>query len=274
MKIAVLITCHNRKLKTLACLGALYKCEMPENYDLEVFLVDDGSTDGTGEAVHTNYSKVNIINGSGNLYWNRGMHLAWKTANETRDYDFYLWLNDDTLLFENALTNLLITSINTNYQSIIIAATCSVINNSYTYGGYSKKGDLVEPTGLINEIHTFNGNCVLIPKNVYMKVGLIDPLFHHAIGDIDYGLRANKLEIKSYLAPHFLAFCEGHEKQPNWCQKEIPFFKRVKSLYSPLGNSHPYYYFRFELRHYGLFTALKHLFSIHLRLIIPQLWMK
>jgi len=272
--IAVLITCHNRKAKTLACLDALYKCKMPESYATEVFLVDDGSTDGTGDAVRTNYPKVNVIQGNGNLYWNRGMHLAWETASTAKEYDYYLWLNDDTILFENALTEIFIAANTKINQSIVVAATCSNNDNSLTYSGFSKNGDLVTPSDSIKEINTFNGNCVLIPKIVFNKVGLIDPLFHHAIGDLDYGLRATKKGIKSYLAPHFLAFCEGHDKEPNWCQKEIPLLKRIKSLYSPLGNSQPYYFFRFELRHYGLAIALKHLFSIHLRLIYPQLWTK
>lgn len=272
MKIAVLITCHNRKAKTISCLSALFRCKLPEEYKQDVFLVDDGSTDGTSDSVRANYPGVNIIHGNGNLYWNRGMHLAWKTAACTNEYDYYLWLNDDTLLFEVALLNLLSASETNNNQSVIVAATCSQSDNSLTYSGMSDDGKIVEPAAIIKEINTFNGNCVLIPKYVFKKVGFIDPLFHHAIGDLDYGLRAKKLRIKSYLAPDFLAFCEGHEKLPTWCLKEISFYKRIMSLYSPLGNSQPYYFFRFELRHYGLIIALKHLFSIHLRVIFPNLW--
>ena len=65
-KIAVLITCHNRREKTIACLQFLYNCDLPENHELEVFLVDDGSIDGTGEAVKNNFQQVNVIEGNGN----------------------------------------------------------------------------------------------------------------------------------------------------------------------------------------------------------------
>ena len=44
--IATLITCHNRKDKTLACLDALFSNHLPDRVLLDVFLVDDGSTDG------------------------------------------------------------------------------------------------------------------------------------------------------------------------------------------------------------------------------------
>ena len=44
-QIAVLITCHNRKEKTLHCLQNLYK----QSITCDVYLVDDGSIDGSSE---------------------------------------------------------------------------------------------------------------------------------------------------------------------------------------------------------------------------------
>ena len=59
-----------------------------------------------------------------------------------------------------------------------------------TYGGRNKEGILIIPdettTQLCREI---NGNFVLIPKKIYDQVGMLDPVFPHAIGDFDYGLR-------------------------------------------------------------------------------------
>jgi GT2 family glycosyltransferase len=72
--IAILITCYNRKEKTLSCLAALFNCIVPDGYGFDVFLVDDGSTDGTSDAIKEGFTQVNIIQGNGNLFWNRGMH--------------------------------------------------------------------------------------------------------------------------------------------------------------------------------------------------------
>ena len=44
IRLAVLMTCHNRRQKTLACLAALQRQELPPNIVLKVYLVDDGST--------------------------------------------------------------------------------------------------------------------------------------------------------------------------------------------------------------------------------------
>ena len=51
--LAVLLTCHNRKEKTLACLKHLYESEKDCSFelDMEVYVTDDGSDDGTYEAI-------------------------------------------------------------------------------------------------------------------------------------------------------------------------------------------------------------------------------
>ena len=74
--IAVLMTVHNRKHETLACLKSLFQAKIPENYSIEVFLTNDGCTDGTPEEIRLLYPSVHILNGSGELYWNRGMYIV------------------------------------------------------------------------------------------------------------------------------------------------------------------------------------------------------
>jgi GT2 family glycosyltransferase len=273
MKIAVVITCHNRKLKTLACLEALYNCKLSEGYAFEVFLVDDGSTDGTGEAVRTNYPKVNVIQANGNLYWNRGMHLAWKTASAINEYHYYLWLNDDTQLYSNALEVVINSSIHENDCSIICGATCSKASNKVTYSGFLlSHHKLLKPNGTNQPCDIFHGNFVLIPKAVFKEIGNLDWKFRHAIGDFDYGLRAKKTGIKCFIAPEFVGTCESNPTLPKWCLSSTPLIKRFKLLYSPLGYAEPIPFFIYEKRHFGLPTAIKHFLSINLRAFIPYLW--
>ncbi|MBP8793116.1 MAG: hypothetical protein KBE41_04435 [Lutibacter sp.] len=52
--IAVLLTCHNRKEKTLQCLEALYLNEIPAGYFLDVFLADVGCYIDKGVQVQKN----------------------------------------------------------------------------------------------------------------------------------------------------------------------------------------------------------------------------
>jgi GT2 family glycosyltransferase len=272
--IAILITCHNRKNKTLNCLKASYACNLPENIAFQVFLVDDGSTDGTAEAVKEIFAEVNIIKGDGNLYWNRGMHLAWSTAIKTNDYDYYLWLNDDTVLIPQALQELFDIACQYGNNVIVCGAICSEIDGKFTYGGREKSGKEILPDGTIQNCYSINGNCVLVCKPVIKKIGIIDPIFPHAIGDFEYGLRAIKSKIPVVSTRMYIGLCERNSRLPAWCYSDISLKRRINALYSPLGSAHPYYFFIFEKRHVGWFTAIKHYFLIHLRVVFPELWTK
>lgn len=269
--IAVLIACHNRRKKTIDCLRALHQTRLPEGYRLDIFLVDDGSTDGTSEAVKQEFPQVNIIQGDGNLFWNHGMRLAWETAAKTKDYDFYLWLNDDTLLFENALVIMLEQSQILDNKQILVGSACSSINRIVTYSGFKLPNIKLEPNATWQACDYFNGNIVLVPSHVYHQVGLLDNRFHHTIGDFDYGMRASKLGFKHLISPLCLGYCEDHQNDPVWRNKSIPFHKRLMHLYTPLGNN-PIEFFIFDRRHNGLYIAIVHFLSIHLRSILPVLW--
>ena len=270
-KIAVLLTCFNRVQKTVRCLENLQQSK-PNHIDLHVFLVDDGSTDGTGDTVLEQYPSVQVINGTGSLYWNRGMHLAWETATKQGIFDYYLLLNDDTFLYPNAIEELLACANETHNQAIVCAAFCGEQNQGFTYGGRDKAGEPVVPNGAVQPCYSINGNCLLVSKTVFDAVGNLDPIFPHAIGDFDYGQRALAKGFGLVTTRRFLGTCENNAMLPKWCYAHVPLQERIQALYSPLGNSHPKYYFIYVKRHFGWLLAIKHFCSIHLRLLIPSLW--
>ena len=272
--IAVLITVHNRKDKTLQCLENVNSQQLPDSVIVEVYLTDDGCTDGTVEAIRKYYPRTRIIHGDGNLYWNRGMYEAWCVA-EKNDYDYYLWLNDDTILFENSISSLLSVSCKMGNSSIIVGYTIDSQRERITYGGRGKYTGLITKINGITECDTFNGNIVLIPRYVYKLVGKNDPVFHHAIGDTDYGLRAKKMGIKSYVADVVCGICDSHDKLPKWCNGNIPLLERIKYLYRPGGNgANPVEFFIYKKRHYGLLAAFATFFSNHIHLLFPFFWNK
>ncbi len=110
-----------------------------QDYHLSVFLVDDGSTDGTAEAVKNKFPEVNVIQGNGNLFWAGGMRLAWSEALK-QHFDFYFLLNDDTILYPHAI-NLLIAAHTYalekfNRGGIYVGSTNDPETKEFTYGGH------------------------------------------------------------------------------------------------------------------------------------------
>lgn len=268
-RVAVLMTVHNRREMTLCCLHSLYACSIPEEYMIEVFMTNDGCIDGTPEVVGENYPSVHIIKGDGSLYWNRGMWTAWNEAAK-ENFDFYLWLNDDTYLYSNALELILNVSSQNDERAIIVGATENSDKTRVTYGGWKVK-NLVTPKGYPIELDFFNGNVVLIPKAVFHILGNLDFTFRHSKGDFDYGLRAKKLGIKSILVGLVIGQCDLHASLEAWCNPNVSLKERLLSLKKPTGmNLKEFFYF--DMKHKGLVIALFHVITISLHCIFPRIW--
>lgn len=270
--LAVILTVFNRKEKTLRCLHQLSKIDK-HGVNIDIYLTNDGCTDGTPEAVVAQFPQVVIINGNGNLFWNRGMYVAWDRAAKEKDYDYYLWLNDDTFVYDFMLVSLLNAAVETNSKAIIVGATQSTDKTHFTYGGRLLKGQLPKPSGKLQQIQYFNGNIVLVPKFVYMTLGNLDYYFTHSKGDFDYGMRANKAGIKMFQVGEYLGECDLHPTLDKWCDPTIPFTQRWKMLHRPNGMP-PKEIYHLNLRHRGFVSAVIHYFTVYLRCVFPQLWDK
>ncbi|UMB54364.1 glycosyltransferase [Lutibacter sp. A64] len=238
-KIAVLLTCHNRKEKTVQCLKTLYLNKIPEGYAFEVFLVDDGSIDGTSVAIKEHFPQVTIIKGNGTLFWNQGMRLAWETAAKTKDFDFYLWLNDDTMLENTSLNHILecnneIISVTDKPAIITGACKASLKSNTFSYGGRTEKGAVI-PNGTLQKCTYINGNFVLVPKIIFKVLGNLASEYTHGMGDYDYGLRAIKQGFNCYTTKEYIAVCAPNLGVPGWCNPKNSLKKRWALLHSPLG---------------------------------------
>ncbi len=195
-RIVVLATCFNRRDTTLRGLRALR--DAATKHDHVLYLVDDGSSDGTGEAVRSEFPEATVIEGTGSLFWNGGMRAAWQAAmNEPADY--FLLFNDDLELFPGSIDALV------EFQRakeaiygprvISVGRVVDPDTGDTTYGGFvvkpgasrlrfgrSPDGDTV--------CDTMNANCSLIPQSALKDVGILSDAYRHHTGDIDYGLRA------------------------------------------------------------------------------------
>ena len=234
--LAVIMTCFNRREITLSSLRALYQ----QTTSFDVFLTDDGSSDGTADAVKASYPQVQILQGDGNLFWVGGMRLAFAEAMR-RNYDYYLWLNDDTLLNSDTLERLLAIHQQLIEQgrenSIVVGSTQDGLTGKASYGGavksrkwYSNKYDFVGSSQTLLECDTMFGNCVLIPNTVTKKVGNIDAAFIHSLGDLDYGLRAKNQGCSIWVTPGYVGTCSKNSVRNSWIDTKLSALERLKKV--------------------------------------------
>jgi GT2 family glycosyltransferase len=279
VSIATILTCHNRKEKTLSCLKNLMNQDGINDIDLDIYLVDDGSTDGTADAVKKNFPQVNVLRGDGTLYWNGGMRFAFSVAQKS-DYDYYLWLNDDTYLYSNALKLLLETSNSITKQrdgNVIITGTIKDNDTGKViYGGRNIKSKL-QPLKFIQlenknepqQCDTFNGNVVLIPRVIAQKIGNISHEYskQHS-GDFDYGLRAKYAGFESWVAPGIIGTCSLNSIDDTIFDKSLSLKERRKRMKTPRGVPPAKEWMVFTKRHAGFLWPIFWMRTI-VRVIFP-----
>ena len=274
-KTAVLITSYNRREKTLNCLKRVTGQEAVPAMELTIYLVDDNSSDGTSEAVRFQYPAVNIIEGTGQLYWAGGMRTAWKEAlKEKNNYHYYLLLNDDTFLFKNALKNLFddINSVGDN--AILVGSINDPDTSNFSYGGRILKNNYnIASTAVIPDKNfpqlcdLGNGNLMLIPSIVVDKIGILSDQYTHVLADIEYTTKAKKAGIPSYISSFYLGECKNDYNPALKRKNRISLKQRIEYLYSVKGFSYKeYLYF---IRIYFPFYLPQAWLSLWIKTILP-----
>ena len=275
-RIAVAITCFNRREGTLAALRLLFAQRLPEHIQLTVFLLDAGS-DGTTQAVTGEFPSVRLLRGDPVLFWNGGMRVAFGEALQ-ENFDHYVWLNDDTLLYPDAVSRLLAAYYYLLGQGqerpIVVGSTHDPESHALTYGGivrsarfYPFRYRLAVPGEKPLPCHTINGNFVLIPREAAQLTGNLSPDFSHAMGDHDYGLRARRVGCSLWVAPGYIGTCARNDFRGTWHDEKLSFRERWRNLRGPKGMP-PREYFIYARAHGGPFWPLLALYPYARALVL------
>ena len=260
-RIAVLMTCHNRREMTLSCLAALRGQIFFRPDDL--FLVDDGSTDGTGEAVKGILPEANVIPGDGSLFWNGGMRLAWSTAiGSATKFDYFLWLNDDVLLEPDAVPRLVETarSAARRDEAVIVAGTTiEEATGTPTYGAHRASDRsrplrlrLVQPGLTPQPVDTVSGNIVLVSRSAADILGMLDSRYVHIYGDLDYGLRARDASIPVILGAGTFGTCAANSTAGGSLDESLGRIRRLRIKFAERRRVHTRDWAKFARRFSGL----------------------
>jgi GT2 family glycosyltransferase len=215
-----------------------------EDFALDIYLTDDGSTDGTAEEVIKLFPEVTVIKGDGNLFWAEGMRRSWSKALEN-PYDGFLLLNDDVEIYDNVFDQLLAAheySLKAhNRPGIYIGPTEDKQLGRLTYSGslilnkflYTHKR--LQPNGSFQKCDLANANILMVSNAVVQEMGIFPEGYAHGSADYDYTLTASRKGIPVIVSREYCGHCEyDHgDKYENF--ENISFQERKKILNNPTG---------------------------------------
>ncbi len=225
MKLSVIIVNFNVKHFISQCLDSVYDSDTAisgDNIEIEVFVVDNNSTDGSVEWIREHYPQVTLIANVDNP----GFAKANNQALELATGDYLLLLNPDTLVEKDTFVKCI-----EFYKSHADCGGLSVrmVNGTGLFLKESKRGfpspqaSFYKISGLINlfphhknisayymghlpddetvEIDILPGAFLMISRSAYEKIGHLDESYFMYGEDIDYSWRIKLAGFKNYYMP-------------------------------------------------------------------------
>lgn len=225
--VAIIVTCHDRREKTLKMLGTLSEAlDYSLSHGCEIsgtlFLTDDGCSDGTAEAVSQWFDErrgealknLHILKGNGSLFWAGGMRKAWQLALKVAalsdmKWDFFLLVNDDTLFYPDAMQTLLechqTVSEQTGHEGIYSGIIADEKEGQVIYGGNHIDSQLlytyhlITPNGHPQPADEVHANSLLVSAEAAERVGIFSDGYQHGYADFDYARKTLEAGLPVYV---------------------------------------------------------------------------
>jgi GT2 family glycosyltransferase len=260
-KISVIIVNWNGRNDTLECLESLSRVEYP-NFD--VIVVDNGSSDGSAQAIREDYPVAILVETGKNLGFaganNVGMRLA--MSNGSR---YVFLLNNDTVADPQVLTRLAAAADRTPAGGIFGAKIYSYFDRNRIWyagakwnnkcSGFLHVGqgatDDGQAYGSFEETDYACGCAFFAGTDLLHKVGLLDEKYFLTFEETDLCCRARKQGFASYFVPdaviwHKVSTAFGGENSPLfhyflmrnrllWAERNLPLKARL-ALYRKIAH--------------------------------------
>lgn len=207
MKMFVLIPVHNRKNDTVRCVKDLIAQDI--KIEIEIVIVDDGSTDGTKEALaqldmlsKSGLRRVEILQGNGSWWWSRCIEEAIQYVRpRLRSEDRILFLNDDVRLDSNYCSTLI--SVNEKFgDCIVMSQLIDISDGSIIDSPVSVLSKTLEirslpvdasKSGSVSRSDVAPGRGTLYPASLFLRDLNVDSRrLPHYLSDYEFSVRAKR----------------------------------------------------------------------------------
>jgi GT2 family glycosyltransferase len=237
LKIAIVTPIHNRRDITLQCLRSLSRVDQ-SGLDVTVYIVDDGSTDGSWEAIEQEFPEVNLIKGDGNLWFTEGTNVGIREAMKA-DPDYVLAINDDSI-FDGSFLRHLVETAEMYHESVVgpllllwdephrLFQTSPVWSTASGGWKHWQKQTVWTVPEDPWEVDIIVGNCVLIPAEAFRRCGVMDSQRFPNFGDAEYTPRLKKAGYRLIVDPRSRVYC-----QPNAIPQRLRH-KKLSQLFKEL----------------------------------------
>jgi len=211
---------YNRRDITLQCLRSLDRINK-EGLEVHTIIVDDGSTDGTGEAVEKEFPEVQIIKGTGDFWFTEGTNVGVRAALE-RNPDYVLMMNDDQVFDADFLRSMVETA--EKYPRSVIGSLLLLWDTPHKLFQVAPRWETrlgcwrhwyrqtvwTIPTKPW-EVDLIVGNCVLVPAAAIREEGLMNSERYPNFGDGEYTPRLKRKGWRLLIEPRARVFCQPND---------------------------------------------------------------
>lgn len=189
-KVSIVIVFYNDIKTTEECLKSLLKTDYE---DFEIILVDNHSTDGSGDYFKKNYPEARVVRNKVNGYVTGGYNFGAKHAKG----EWLFFTNNDVVVEKDWLKNLIFDKNTICQPKMMDYYDREKVQNSggrYFYPG-TGRGDTRELKG--NKETDYCQAEMFINKKLFKKLGGFDKRFLTNYEDVDLSLRAKRAGAKT-----------------------------------------------------------------------------
>lgn len=200
-RVAAVVLDYNGREVTLQALRSLTALDYPA---CDLVVVDNGSTDGSREAIAAAFPRVTVLRSERNLGPAGGANLGLRWGLE-RGHDYLLVLNNDIEVAADFLTELVAAAEREPGAGVVGPKALYYWQRDtiWSAGGRLRFGEAVTRERGMNEVDRgqwdrdgeveyVNGCAMLVRRQVFLDVGLWDPAYQLCFEDADFCLRARR----------------------------------------------------------------------------------